>query len=60
MKLWRNQGVNDKLHNLFRFIRASSQRDALFFDIADLFPNAGDEIDVHTWYLTVIDDSKTR
>ncbi len=32
----------------------------LFFDIAELFPNAADEIDSHTRHLTVIDDNKTR
>ncbi len=49
-----------KLHNLIRFIRASPQREALFLDIAEPFPNAADGIDSHTRHLTVIDDNKTR
>ncbi len=60
MKLWRKQGVIGKLHNLIRFIRASPQREVLFLDIAELFPNAADGINSHTRHLTVIDDNTTQ
>ena len=60
MKLWRKQGVIGKLHNLIRFIRASTQREALFLDIAEPFPSTADRIDSHTRHLTVLDDNKTR
>ena len=60
MKLWRKQGAIGKLHNLIRFIRASSQREAMFMDIAESFPSQADELDNGNCHLTIIDDNRTR
>ncbi len=60
MKLWRKQGVIGTLHNRIRFIQASPKREALFLDIAELFPSAEDGIDGHTRHLTFIDDNQIR
>ncbi len=60
MRLWRKQGAIGKLHNLIRFIRASSQREAMFMDIAESFPSEADELDNGKYHLTIIDDNRTR
>ena len=60
MKLWRKQGAIGKLHNLIRFIRASSQREAMFMDISESFPSEADELDNGINHLTIIDDNRTR
>ncbi len=59
MRLWRKQGAIRKLHNLIRFIRASSQKEAMFMDIAESFPNEAEELDIGKYHLTIIDDDRT-
>ena len=60
MRLWRRQGAIGKVHNLFRFIRASPQRQELFMDLAEAIPNTQHELSGKTKRLHVIDDNKTR
>ncbi len=59
-RLWRKQGAIGKLHNLIRFIRASSQREAKFMDIANSFPSEADKFDNGKYHLTIINDNWTR
>ncbi len=60
MRLWRKQGAIGKLHNLIQFIRALSQREAIFMDIAEFFTSKADGLDNGKYCLTIIDDNRTR
>ena len=60
MRLWRKQVAIGKLHNLIRFIQASSQRKAMFIDIAESFPSEVDKLDISKYHLTIIHDNPTR
>ncbi len=59
MRLWRKQCAIGKLHNLIRFIRASSQKEAMFMDIEESFPSEPDELENGKYHLTIIDDNRT-
>ena len=60
MRLWRKQSAIEKLHNLIRFIRASSQKEAMFMDIEESFHSEADEIDNSKYHLPIIDYNRTR
>ncbi len=59
MRLWSKQSAIGKLHNLIRFIRASSQKEAMFMDIAESFPSEADELDNGKYHFIIIDDNQT-
>ncbi len=60
IRLQGKQNAIGKLHNLIRFIRASLQMEAMFMDIAELFPSKTDKLDNGKYHLTIIDENKTR
>lgn len=57
IKLQRKQSAIRKLYNLIQFIQASSQREAMFIDIAESISSELDKSDNSLYYLTIIDNN---